>query len=103
MVMPLSTQNAKPSQAGVPGVGARLVKDVFLKAAVAHDVVGIMADLVKHGHVLREGELGKAVDGDAVVDPERDQLPQAEVLGVGSRGERRVRRCCRPCWACRSR
>ena len=52
--------------------------------------------LIALGHVLREGELGTAVDGEAVVVQERDgeaifvqerdEPDQAEVPGIGAKG-----------------
>ena len=57
-----------------PGQGARRRRktreDALPKAAVAHDAIGVVVDLVAHGHAHRERELGEAVDADAVVDPE---------------------------------
>ena len=62
----------------MPGVGARLVRDALLKGRVhffddvLHREPLHVVGLIALGHVLREGELGTAVDGEAVVFQERD-------------------------------
>eukprot|EP00972_Heterocapsa_arctica_P054463 8025327-Heterocapsa_arctica.AAC.1 len=38
--------------------------------------------LIAHAHILGEGELGVAVDGDAVVIVEDDELAQLQVAGI---------------------
>ena len=67
------------------------MRDAFLQdrihvsVAVLHRKPLPIVGLVALGHVLRDGELGMAFDGEAVVVRERDELSQAEVPGIGAR------------------
>jgi len=63
----------------------------FVSAALDRDdavgwiAMGLLAvGLVALGHVLHEGGIGMDVDGEAVVFRESEELPQAEVPGIGS-------------------
>jgi hypothetical protein len=61
------------------------VLDALLKAAVAPDAVGVVRDAAAAAAEDAGAEDCRADDGDAVVVPKREQLPPAEVPGVGAR------------------
>lgn len=66
-----------------PHLPKKLPEQISMQERVAHhDVLHVPAErLVARGHVLREGDVGVAVDGDPVVVIEDDEFAQAPVPG----------------------
>mmetsp|Transcript_118787 Transcript_118787/g.298772 ORF Transcript_118787/g.298772 Transcript_118787/m.298772 type:complete len:236 (+) Transcript_118787:1191-1898(+) len=67
------------------GLCNRLADGIHVRVAILHRQHLPAVGLVALAHILREGKLRVAVDGDAVVIPEGDQLAQAKVPGICAR------------------